>query len=678
MQTKQVTDMIKTLNKCKVWAVLSVLLVLTGCVPSADDSLFEKKYAANFKEMIGGEIDEAQTWITGAVVNANVKTSGKAIVSVYTLGKEERVLYARKEVNGSRSFRFAIPQNLDEHIAFEADYGDAEKVYRKMDLNLNLEQSISLDLTRPATTRATMASSNSNTNPPSSLCGNSNSSTAGGYAGHNFGYTQFPGWTWDNLAEAIPEGEDPNGKQITNYELISTGPFYLSLIYGFTGTTTSTVLGYYYYQTSGVYTDLVMVDLCEVLKYDYIDGYAKTQFQLIGESSWTDTNFDHWDGEGDDGITAKVAARQGDGIRCTFRDNKRYGGVNGIQGVRGLTFQINVPVGYRLGFDLKAGSKQTSQVDNLKALGVPESCYNISQGLCFSGADLNTRVSKYPFRSVIKKYDGFTFMGLDDSPGGGDYDCNDVSFGLTAGNGGSLPGVLLPGVKDLDNDVYYNNDGTLTDEPKDEAVKNVIEGRDPFDNGPTTPDPVPGEGEGSGESPSTGTDLLPWTIGYEDLGMNGDFDFNDIVLKVIPTTANKAKVYLCATGGTYPAQIYYDGPNGVEDLGDAHTLLGQMVNTKGMSKAPKLIATVDWPDGYTMPTDAHRFYIVVKGEKISVGRGPYGEPKAICVQGNWQWPKEMVSLANAYPTLSQWATNIDDPSARDWYNHPTSGNVIVP
>ena len=64
-----------------------------------------------------------------------------------------------------------------------------------------------------------------------------------------------------------PETVDPkkNG-QITNYELISTGPFYLSLLYGCTGTYDQTILGYYYYKEKGKYTDLVMVDLMDVLR----------------------------------------------------------------------------------------------------------------------------------------------------------------------------------------------------------------------------------------------------------------------------------------------------------------------------------------------------------------------------------------------------------------------------
>lgn len=656
-------------------AILALSMLTTvSCMPDADNSLFENRYTSDFEKAIGGKIDPSQTWITGTLITADVKTSGKATVRAYTLGKETRTLYAQKEINGSGKLQFGIPQNLDKMIAFEADYGDAEKVYRKMDLSLALSQSSTIDLSRGATTRAGMASSNSLPNPPASLCGNSNQSTEDGYAGHNFGYTTFPGWTWDNLGEAIPEGENPNGKQITNYELISTGPFYLSLIYGFTGTTTSTILGYYYYQTPGTYTDLVMVDLCEVLKYDYLDGYAKTQFQPIGDSKWTDANFDYYDGEGDDGFTARNADRKGDGIICTWRANKRLGGVNGLQGVRGLTFQINVPIGYRLGFYLKAGSKQADQIENLRDLGVAEKYYNISQGLCFSGADLNTRVSRYPFRSVIKRYDGYTFMGLDDSPGGGDYDCNDVSFGLTAGNGGSLPGVLLPGVQDLDSKKYYNNDGTITDTPKESYVQNVIEGRDPEDFGT----PETGEGEGEQGGLPTVNDLPAWTVGYEDMGTTGDFDFNDVVIKVIPNTAQKAKIYVCATGGVSTAEFHYKSPTGDVNFGSIHNYMPTMCNTGStLTHKPVLLGEVDWPDGYTMPTDAHRFYLKVNNQEVCVSSQTGVAPKAICVQGDWQWPLERVSLVTSYNMLNRWATNINDTEARDWYNHPNKEMVVT-
>ena len=195
--------------------------------------------------MIGGKVDKNQTWVTGTAISATVKTSGEAVVSVYTLGKETRTLYARKKVDGKGVLVFDIPQNSDEMIAFVAEYGDGERVYRKMDLSTALNQFMAVDMSRSAT-RA-MAESNSVKNPNSALIGTSNSSTEGRYAGHNFGYTSFPGWVWDDLAKAVPESTDAkNNKMITNYELISTGPFYLSLLYGCTGTYASTILGYYY------------------------------------------------------------------------------------------------------------------------------------------------------------------------------------------------------------------------------------------------------------------------------------------------------------------------------------------------------------------------------------------------------------------------------------------------
>lgn len=646
MITKFLCDMN---SKCTFGAALAIALSTVGCVDSPDNSLFENRYQADFEAMLGGKIDKNQTWVTGTVIQANVQTSGEATVSVYTLGKETRTLYARERVNGSGVLTFAIPQNSDEHIAFEADYGDAEKVYRKMDLTLALKQQGKIDLTRSATTRADMAASNSVQEPNASICGESNHSTDGGYAGHHFGYTNFPGWVWDNLAKAVPEADKqlPHVRgQITNYELISTGPFYLSLIYGCTGTKDSRVLGYYYYKNSGDFSDLVKIDLLEVLKYDYIDGYAKVQYQRMGMPNWMDTNFDYKDG---DGLVANkaisdVAARKGDNAFNTLLVNKEYNGQNGIQGVRGLTFQINVPIGYRLGFYLRASS-----------------------GTCYSGAELNQK-STWRYRSIIQKFDGHTFMGLDDSPSGGDYDSNDVTFALTAGNGGSLPGVLLPGVMDLDRKQYYNNDGTITEIPKESYVQNVVEGRLPDDFG---------QGAEEEEVIPSVNDLPAWTIAYEDLGQTDDFDFNDVVIKVVPNTAHKAKVYLCATGGSLNAELHYNGPTGDILFGTSKQLMGSMTNTSGtLTKPIQLIGEVDWPAGYTMPTDAHRFYILVEGQKIAVNSIPGEAPKAICVEGDWQWPMERVHLTTAYPMVGEWGKNVNNAEARDWYLHPTKGSVI--
>ena len=250
-------------SKIKLFSIACASTLLTACGPDTDiagpQTEFEK-YAESFKQMIGGEVDKRQNWVTGTVIEADVTTSKPALVSVYTLGKETRSLYAQKTVDGRETFKFDIPQNTDTRIAFEADYGEHNSVYRMMKLNLDLKQTASIDLklnagsspTRSMSTRGAMDNmqpTNSVKNPDSALCGESNQSTDGGYAGHHFGYTSFPGWSWDNIAKAVPETSDPkkNG-QITNYELISTGPFYLSLLYGCTGTYDQTILGYYYYK----------------------------------------------------------------------------------------------------------------------------------------------------------------------------------------------------------------------------------------------------------------------------------------------------------------------------------------------------------------------------------------------------------------------------------------------
>ena len=115
-------------SRMLLWGALAIAFSLTGCLDSPDNSLFENRYNENFEAMLGGKIDKSQTWVTGSVIQANVRTSGAATINVYTLGKETRILYARQKVNGSGQLRFAIPQNKDAYIAFEADYGDAEKV----------------------------------------------------------------------------------------------------------------------------------------------------------------------------------------------------------------------------------------------------------------------------------------------------------------------------------------------------------------------------------------------------------------------------------------------------------------------------------------------------------------------------------------------------------------------
>ena len=95
-----------------------------------------------------------------------------------------------------------------------------------------------------------------------------------------------------------------------------------------------------------------------------------------------------------------------------------------------------------------------------------------------------------------------------------------------------------------------------------------------------------------------------------------------------------------------------------------------------ITKEAVYVGEVDWPEGYTMPTDASRFYMKVKnGNTVAVSTQAGEVPHAICVAGDWRWPLEHVNLAEAYPMVGKWATNLSNQEARDWYNHPTDGKV---
>ena len=100
-----------------------------------------------------------------------------------------------------------------------------------------------------------------------------------------------------------------------------------------------------------------------------------------------------------------------------------------------MTFHINVPVGYRLGFYLKRdGSMSDAQKKQLTKIDVPQKYIDVNRPFCFSGSALN--IGEKPWKSVIRKYGWYTFMCLDDNASCGDDVCKDVTFCLSAGNGG--------------------------------------------------------------------------------------------------------------------------------------------------------------------------------------------------------------------------------------------------
>lgn len=170
---------------------------------------------------------------------------------------------------------------------------------------------------------------------------------------------------------------------------------------------------------------------------------------------------------------------------------------------------------------------------------------------------------------------------------------------------------------------------------------------------------------------------------FEDLGTVGDYDFNDVILKVShPSGSTEATVELVAAGGTLATAVKYGDEVLWNEVHDAFGVeLSTMVNTGrgNAAKEPK-IRTITVSSNATF-TDL-KFAIVVtynNGNSISkVESVPSrGEaPQYLCVPTTWKWPKENVRITQAYAqeghSFEEWA---NDSQAKDWYDYPANDKV---
>lgn len=200
--------------------------------------------------------------------------------------------------------------------------------------------------------------------------------------------------------------------------------------------------------------------------------------------------------------------------------------------------------------------------------------------------------------------------------------------------------------------------------------------------------------------PESDTKGMIWTIAYEDMGSVGDFDFNDVVLRVqhiANTDATKivTRVWLMAAGGTLPAHLYYRGESKEIDLGEVHEKFGVgekvMVNTEygtGFSKEPILLyANTEGglPDfDLSTTTGAGRFVLKVEkdGQTYEVAQPTDGGtvPQGICISGQWTWPKETVEIYKAYPLVDNSTTEGGWKGGgfgtSGWENQKVSSNLV--
>jgi len=238
----------------------------------------------------------------------------------------------------------------------------------------------------------------------------------------------------------------------------------------------------------------------------------------------------------------------------------------------------------------------------------------------------------------------------------------------------------------------------------------------------------PGEGDGDDFLPEP----APVTFAFEDQINNGDYDLNDVVLKVTPHVVKSGKkitsidydnldIKLVAAGATFDITVMVDKTalsfNGKTEVHDAFGVnKGVMVNTGGTAKSgvqqnaapvtctiatPAVVMTTDEKGNPALDLSQLDIWIDVNPGKKSAAQIKYltekTEPYAVMIPMDWAWPKERVCIKDAYlgsekaedvaidesgntfkkNSFAVWAATLDrDAVMNGWYNFPVEGSTM--
>lgn len=645
------------MNKKVLFVTLISSLVLSSCSTENGYSEFERT-EAYFLETLEGYVSPYQWWKTSVTLNVNVKTTEP--VKIWVMSAETGgTLYDYREVTTSGIVQFSAPQGRGTTVYVVGICGRTQKT-EAVKLTGRNEENVVLNFTGSGSskakpqakgdwsamgTRATATSADEPDPVSRTLYG---SSVKGDAVLVELSDAQRNEYA-DIMNLLIREKS--NAKTVmgfnVDYELESNGPFNITWIAGNCTSNTPHVLGYYYH-TPGTYEDIQYVDICETEIYDVIDGKAKVQYQVnqtaIDEypednlvlGKWYAANFDMEDRWGKN---AYFLSRRGDNAWNSMAIFERYG--RNICGLRGITFEINVPAGMRLGFYDRAEEKpRPDQYDRLVQKNVrPYTDRDNFKGTSYSAEAMNTINPDGNFRSFIEKGNNMMWMGMENDITGGDLDCNDVIFGVSA-----MMEIFMPSIVEPD---FF---------PEGEYV-----------------------------------DQMPWTIAYEDLAREADFDFNDAVIKVVPDFENELCCVTVEAAGS-PARMYlhYDAPDGTDMvLGEMHEMLGGWVGSRINTNASVAgtpfveVDCVPWPKDFTMANDAKRFWIEIQRgtcedctDMITLAETPGQIPQALLVAGEWKWPMEGVHIFSAYNSFPNWAKDVTKTGYWGWYSSPKAGTAV--
>ena len=176
--------------------------------------------------------------------------------------------------------------------------------------------------------------------------------------------------------------------------------------------------------------------------------------------------------------------------------------------------------------------------------------------------------------------------------------------------------------------------------------------------------------------------VMYYYYAFEDLGAIGDFDFNDVVLRVSAPNNGESTVDLMAAGGTLKSKVVYGDQTLCDEVHEEFDvkLVGgnsDMVNTGYTKRDFVSLGTVTIAEGADMANLP--FGIVVtgnNGESVKVTREVDHKgtaPLMIVVNGypegddagKWFWAKEQVNISVAYPDFGAWGANVEEN--QDWY-----------
>lgn len=624
-----------------LYIVILLSLFLAGC--SREDEMNEyQRTESKFVEELGCQIGLQQMWRTSVKIQINVTTD--TLVQFWLVSSQQNAtLYDYKEISSSGVVTMTAPQGIVNTIYLSYSYKNRIKT-KTINLTGKPIEVVNISTIAknsfPEYSFLNFAGIKSK-DRPFSLCGPSRMGNAQYFQLSTDELFSFFGM----MSITTHPNVDTSAMGINyNYELSSNGPFWLTWTSGYGTFQTSHILGYYYH-SPGTYEDITYVDISETHKWDYIDGLCKVQYQIdISDNvngfrfvpgKWYDANFDASDSY--NSVRSGNMDRIGDSAFCIVSVFHRYG--EHISAIRGISFLVDVPAGKHIGFYLRSDEEPyPSQWQRLKSKGVRPSTTSAAffRGTCFSASDLNVDGER---RSSIWEDDSVIWMGMEDYVVGGDNDCNDVVFCVAADVKVYNPEIIIP-------DLVVTGDYSST---------------------------------------------LPWTLAFEDVYRGADFDFNDVVVKLSPKyDEEKCCVSLMAAGSDNQMFLCYDGPEGIVNFGEVHTLLGDNRSTNPINTTQSQISTpfveldcVPWPKNYTMEQDAGRFYILVKRgtcsdctDTLSLATTPGQLPKAALIAGEWKWPMEGTSIITAYPSFRNWAADPTRITYWNWHRNPAANTFV--